>query len=177
VIPVVVGLARGERPSALQLAGMALVLAGVVLVSREPGVGRARLAAGTGLALLAAAGFGSYFVFIDRASADDALWAVVVARSCSSVLALAVAAARRSLAVASADLPVLAAVGLFDVGANAFLAFALTKGYVSIVSVLASLYPVITILLAVVVLRERPSRVQAAGGLGALMGVALISAG
>jgi drug/metabolite transporter (DMT)-like permease len=176
VIPVTVGLLRGERPSALQLFGIAVALVGVFLVSREPGQ-TGRLAAGVPLALLAALGFGSYFLFIDRASSDDALWAVVVARSTSSLLAVVAAASRRSLHAPRRLLPTLIAIGLFDVGANLLLALALNEGFVSIVSVLASLYPVITIALAVVLLRERPNRGQAAGAAAALTGAAMIAAG
>lgn len=176
VVPVTVGLARGERPSPLQLVGIGAALVGVFFVSREPG-SRGRLAAGVPLALLAAAGFGSYFLFIDRASADDAFWAVVVARTASSGIGIAAAAARGALYASPRVLPRLAVIGLFDVGANMLLALALNEGFVSIVSVLSSLYPVITIALAVVVLRERPSRGQAVGGAAALGGVALISAG
>jgi drug/metabolite transporter (DMT)-like permease len=175
-IPVAVGLARGERPSGLQLAGMAIALVGVALVSREPG-SSGKLAAGVPLALLAAAGFGSYFVFIDRASADDALWAVVVARATSSAFALAVAAARGALKLPRGQLRALVAIGLFDVAANVALAVALNEGFVSVVSVLASLYPVVTVALALGVLRERISRGQAAGAVAALTGVGLIAAG
>jgi len=175
VLPVTVGLVRGERPGTVQLGGVALALVGVVLVSREPD-STGGLATGAPLALVAAIGFGSYFVFMDRASADDPYWAVVVARASSSTLALAVAAARSSLSVRARDVPVLVAIGLFDVGANLALALALNEGFVSLVSVLASLYPVVTILLAVAMLRERPARSQALGGAVALAGVGLISA-
>jgi drug/metabolite transporter (DMT)-like permease len=173
-IPVVVGIARGERPEAIQLVGVALALIGVVLVSREPGSTRG-LAAGVPLALVAAAGFGSYFLFIDRASADDPVWAVTVARAASSTLALSVAAFAGALRLPRASLPVVIAIGLFDVGANLTLALALNEGLVSLVSVLASLYPVVTIALAIVLLHERPGRAQAAGGATALTGVALIA--
>jgi drug/metabolite transporter (DMT)-like permease len=176
VIPVTVGLARGERPSVLQLIGIAVALAGVFLVSREPGT-TSRLAAGVPLALLAALGFGSYYLFIDRASSDDAFWAVVISRSTSSFLGIAAAASRTALRAPTRLLPTIAVIGLFDVGANAMLAVALNEGFVSIVAVLSSLYPVVTIALAVIVLRERPSRGQAAGGAAALAGVGLISAG
>lgn len=174
VIPVTVGIARGERPSALQLVGVGLALAGVVLVSQEWGT-TGKLAAGVPLALLAAAGFGSYFLFIDRASADDAFWAVVAARVSSSAFALTIASFRGALRVDAGQVPTLVVIGLFDVGANAFLALALNEGFVSLVSVLASLYPVVTIALAVAVLRERLGRGQVVGGVAALAGVALIS--
>ncbi len=174
VVPVTVGLARGERPGATQLAGVALALAGVALVSREPG-SSGRLSAGVPLAFLAALGFGSYFVFMDHASADDAYWAVVVARATAATLAVIAALAWGTLRVPSRDLPVLVAIGLFDVGANLALALALNEGLVSVVSVLASLYPVVTIVLAVAILRERPARSQALGGAVALTGVGLIA--
>ena len=175
VVPVTVGLARGERPGAIQLAGVVLALVGVVLVSREPGVA-GRLSTGVPLAFLAALGFGSYFLFIDRASADDAYWAVVVARAAAATVAVTVAVSLGSLRLPARDLPVLIAIGLFDVGANLALALALNEGFVSLVSVLASLYPVVTILLAIAVLRERPARSQALGGAVALTGVGLIAA-
>jgi drug/metabolite transporter (DMT)-like permease len=174
VVPVTVGLARGERPGPTQLAGVALALAGVALVSREPG-SSGRLSAGVPLAFLAALGFGSYFVFMDHASADDAYWAVVVARATAATLAVVAALAWGSLRAPPRDLPVLIAIGLFDVGANLALALALNEGLVSVVSVLASLYPVVTILLAVAILRERPARSQALGGAVALTGVGLIA--
>jgi drug/metabolite transporter (DMT)-like permease len=174
-IPVVVGIARGERPAALQLVGVALALVGVVLVSLEHGQ-TGHLAAGVPFALVAAAGFGSYFLFMDRASADDAFWAVTVARFSASALAVTAALFAGALLVPRTSLPILIAVGLFDVGANVLLALALNEGLVSLVSVLASLYPVVTILLAIAVLHERPGRAQAVGGAAALTGVALISA-
>jgi drug/metabolite transporter (DMT)-like permease len=175
VLPVAIGLARGERPAPVQLAGVAIALVGVVLVAREPEAVRG-LAAGVPLALLAAFGFGSFFVLIDRASEDSAFWAIVVARVASSSLSLVLAVARRALRVPRSALSVLVAIGLFDVAANVFLAYALNEGLVSLVSVLASLYPVVTILLAIAVLHERPSRSQAVGGAAAVAGVALIAA-
>jgi drug/metabolite transporter (DMT)-like permease len=174
-IPVVVGIARGERPATIQLVGIVLALIGVVLVSWEHGQ-TGRLAAGVPFALLAAAGFGAYFLLIDRASSDDAFWAVTVGRLSSSTLAVTAALVTGALLVPRTALPVLVAVGLFDVGANVLLALALNEGFVSLVSVLSSLYPVVTIVLAVLVLHERAGRAQMAGGATALAGVALISA-
>ena len=152
-----------------------VALLGVVFVAREPEAVRG-LAAGVPLALLAAVGFGSYFVLMDRASADDAYWAVIAARATSSSLTLALAGARGALRVPLRALPLLIAIGVFDVGSNVLLALALNEGFVSLVSVLSSLYPVLTVLLAIAVLRERPSRTQALGGAAALAGVAMISA-
>lgn len=177
VIPVVVGLARGERPSSLQLAGILLTLLGVVLVSREESALGAGVAAGVGLALVAATGFGLYFVFLDAASDEGAAWAVLVARGTATVLAFVAAFARSAWRPPARALPTLAAIGLFDASSNVLLAVALNEGLVSVVSVLSSLYPVVTVLLAMSLLGERMGRVQAIGVAVALGGVALIAAG
>lgn len=178
LVPLAVGLARGERPGAIQLAGVGLVLAGVALTSYEPGPGGRRLAAGVGLAVVAALGFGLYYVFIAEAGEESALWAVLVARAASSLVAVVVVLARRLMSTLHArDIPVLVLIGLFDVGANCLLVLALNRGLVSLVPVLASLYPVTTVLLARAVLGERVARAQQTGVALALAGVALISTG
>ena len=177
-IPVVVGVATGDRPSAIQGAGLLLALVGVVIASREEGSAGARLAAGTGLARAAAAGFGGFFVGMDAASDGGVLWALLAARTFDVALLLGVALLLRpGLALSGRDTRDIAAVGLFDVAANALFALASTEGLVSLVAVLASLYPVVTILLARAVLGERVSTSQAAGVVLALVGVAAIAGG
>jgi drug/metabolite transporter (DMT)-like permease len=180
-VPVLVGLAEGERPGGLQIAGMAAALAGVILASREPveeGCPPANRAA-IGLALVAAAGFGTFFVGIDRASATaEVPWVIVVQRCCSvSLLVIATLVVRPSLPRDGASLLVLAAVGLLDLGANGLYALATTHGLLSVVSVLGSLYPAVTVVLARFVLAERIARVQELGVVLALAGVIAISAG
>jgi drug/metabolite transporter (DMT)-like permease len=180
VVPLVVGVAGGDRPGGLQYAGIALALVGVVLASREE-VGRG-LAGGTtrgaGLALLSALGFGLFFVCMDRASDEDVAWAILVNRSTSvTVLLVAFAALRPQVGLGRADLGVLAAVGMLDIAANVMFAIASTKDLVSLVSVLATLYPITTVGLAAVVLGERPHRTAQVGVVLALCGVALIAGG
>jgi len=180
VIPVAAGLLEGERPSATQAAGVALAIAGVATVSRETGeAGRpARLAAGVGLALAAAVGIGGFFVALDHASGRDLPWALLAARAASvGGLGLAVIALRPRLAVARADAVALALVGALDVTANGLFAAAANEGLVSLAAVLSSLYPVVTIVLARLVLAERVRRSQGGGIAAVLVGVALISAG
>ncbi|HUF01564.1 MAG TPA: EamA family transporter [Gaiellaceae bacterium] len=178
VVPISVDLARGVAPSAMQWVGVALVLAGVVILSREPVPGRARLAAGAGLAVLAAAGLGLFFVGIDASAEQSAPWAVLVARAAATVLVLVVAiATSASLRPPLRLAPALVAIGAFDTGANVLFAYATTKGAVGIVSVLAALYPLTTILLARLVLGERLSASRRAGGAVALAGAALVAAG
>jgi len=181
VIPVAAGIATGERPSALQGAGIALVLIGVALASRESGDAAelgGRRAAGVGLALLAALGLGTFLLVIDRASDGDVLWAILFSRVTAVALLIAAALVLRPrVRVGRRDLAPVLAIGAFDVTANTMFAAASTLGLVSVVAVLASLYPITTILLARIVLRERVERVQQAGAAGALAGVALLTAG
>src|SRR5438445_3360076 len=73
-IPVIVGIASGDRPSALKFVGMVCAIAGVYLAAREPGRTGSRIAAGVGLALLAALGFGGYFPFMHAAGRADFWW-------------------------------------------------------------------------------------------------------
>ena len=177
-VPFTVGVAGGERPGALQVAGIVVALAGVALASREPAAQGGGRAAGVGLALVAAAGFGLYFVCMDRAAEESVAWAVASARSTSVALALAAAlAVGASLRPAAQHLPAVAAVGLCDVGANVLFAIASTRGFLSVVSVLTSLYPVVTVALAALLLHERIGRTQRLGVIGALAGAAMITAG
>lgn len=182
-IPVVFGLASGERPSALQGAGMVVAIAGVVLAAREEGPEGAdrqgtRIASGVGLALVAALGFGSFFVGMDKAAEADALWPILINRMTGvALLAVLVAMLRPRLALGRADFGALFAVGTLDMGANALFAAATREGFVSLVSVVSSLYPVVVIALAHIVLRERTSPPQLAGAGLALGGVALIVGG
>jgi drug/metabolite transporter (DMT)-like permease len=180
VVPLVVGVAGGDRPGTLQYVGIALALLGVVLASREEVGGRlaAGTARGAGLALLSALGFGLFFVGMDRASDEDVAWAILANRVTSAtVLLAAFALVRPPLAVRRADVPVLTLIGVLDIGANAMFAVASTEGLVSLVSVLGSLYPLTTVGLAAVVLGERPHRVAQVGVVLAFCGVALIAAG
>ena len=180
VVPLVVGLAGGDRPSQVQSLGIALAIAGVVLASREKSEADAgrRVAAGAGLAIIAALGFGSFFVAMDRASDADALWAILAARTASvSVLWTAALATRTEIPREAAAWRLLIPIGLLDTGANLLYALATTQGLLSLVAVLGSVYPVVTIMLAHFFLHERLHMIQRAGAAGALGGAALISAG
>jgi len=179
-IPVLAGVAYGERPGALQLAGMVLALAGIVLAARERSeAGSARgLAAGAGFALLAALGFGSFFVVIDRASEDGVLWALLANRlTGATLLAALLLTLRPPAGFGGRDRGLLVSIGVFDVSANALFAAASTQGLVSVVGVCSSLYPVVTVLLARAFLGERVHGVQLAGVALALTGVAALGAG
>jgi drug/metabolite transporter (DMT)-like permease len=179
IVPVIVGIASGDRPSAWQLLGMGSALAGVFLAAREPErAGGTRFAAGVGLALLAAVGFGAYFPFMHAAGNADFWWASLIFRMTStSVILAAVLITRPSVAVPLRLVPMLALIGFGDMFGNLLFAAASASGLVSVTSVLASLYPIVTVVLARIVLAERVARSQEAGIGLTLAGVVLISAG
>ena len=134
---------------------------------------------GASLAAFAALCFGGFFVAMNAAT-DQAgpAWAVALNRSTSVAVLLVAGRDRATAAGASrrADLAAVASVGVLDGAANALFAFALTQGLTSTVSVLGSLYPVTTVVLAVLLLDERIARRQAAGLTTVLAGIALVSA-
>jgi drug/metabolite transporter (DMT)-like permease len=182
-IPVLLGLLSGERPGALQVAGIGLACAGVILAAREaPSEDADTRRSGRvaiGLALLAAVGFGSFFAGIDRAEeTGDVAWVLLAARTADVLILLAACAVvRPKLPTAPAALGAIAAVGVFDLLANLLFVIAAGRGLLSVVGVLGSLYPAVTVLLARVVLHERLTRTQNAGVLVTLAGVVALAAG
>lgn len=179
VVPLLVDLARGVSPSAVQWAGTACVLGGITVLARQPGPERTtRLASGVTLALVAALAFGVFVVGLDASADESVPWTVFVARGASTMLALALALATSvTIRPPAGLLPTIAAVGVFDTTANVLVAFATTKGSAGVVAVLSALYPVATIVLARVVLGERLDRPRRLGGVLALVGAAFVAAG
>jgi drug/metabolite transporter (DMT)-like permease len=180
VVPFGLSLATGERPSDLSLLGAALALAGAVLASSEERRSavpdRVRAIA---LAAVAAVALGLFTYFLGLGSREgSALSTLVGARVGSLSFLLALALVRREpLRIGARWLAPVAAVGLCDVAANALFALASGHGLLALVSVLGSLYPVVTVLLAHLVLGERLTPLQV-GGVGiALAGVAALSGG
>jgi drug/metabolite transporter (DMT)-like permease len=176
IVPVIFGIATGDSPSALQLGGVACALLGVALASIEHHEGSRRVAAGAGLALLAAAGFGFYFPWMHAAGKVDFWWASLVFRTVALLLVAAVVAQQRApLKLGKRDLAIVFAIGIGDTIGNALFAASSGHGLVSLTAVLASLYPVVTVLLAASLLRERVAPMQRAGIVLTLTGVVLIS--
>ncbi|HZO96748.1 MAG TPA: EamA family transporter [Gaiellaceae bacterium] len=180
VVPFAISLASGERPAAVALAGAPLALAGAVLASAEerraPAGERGRAVA---LAAGAAGALGLFTYFLGLGSREgSALATLLGARVGSLALLVALALWRAApLRLGRRALAPVAAVGLCDVGANALFALASGHGLLALVSVLGSLYPVTTVLLAHALLGERLTPLQL-GGVGvALAGVAAVSAG
>lgn len=180
IVPVAVGVVSGDRLTALILTGLALALAGVMLAGREAedeAAGETANRTVILLALGAAAGFGVFFVLYDTAADASVAWAILLARL-PAVPAVGLVVWRRGLALPrGGDLLRLAGAAQLDCIATALYAAAITRGALSVVAVVGSLYPVATVLLARVILRERLRRVQAAGVVLAFVGVALVSVG
>jgi drug/metabolite transporter (DMT)-like permease len=180
VVPFAISIATGERPSKLAIAGAVAALGGAVLASveerRASSPARARA---IGLAVVAALALGLFVYFLGLGSRHgDALSTLFGARVGSLALLIVVASVRRaSMRVPRRWLLAVAAVGLADVAANALFAFAAGHALLALVSVLGSLYPVVTVLLAHVVLGERLTRTQKTGVAIALAGVAAIASG
>jgi drug/metabolite transporter (DMT)-like permease len=179
VVPVAVGLARGDAPATIQLLGLAPAIAGVVILSYEEhpehaGIARRSIV----LAILAGLGFGIFFTGLDLAAADRPGWSVLAVRVGGvATVAIALFISRPRLTTVSGSIPVLLTIGIFDVLANALFAVASTKGVLPVVAVGGSMYPAFTIALAHGVLGERLARIQWAGVALALAGVAMIAAG
>ncbi len=179
IVPLLVDVARGESPAALQWLGVVLVVAGIVALSREPaGEGQRRIAAGAGLATVAALGFGLFFLGIDAGADESTAWAVTAARAASVPVVLCAAlVTSTTLRPPRQMVPLLVGVGLFDTLSNVFVATATTFGAVGIVAVLSSLYPIVTIVLAWLLLGEHLRLSKRLGGAVALAGAALVAAG
>jgi drug/metabolite transporter (DMT)-like permease len=175
-VPVVVGLAQGDRPSVWQGVGVALAVAGVVLASGlESRVGPRRPLV---LAGVAAVGFGTVIVCVVHGARTSTVMTLLVMRATSVGVLLALAAVGLAqVGARRGDLPLLAAIGIGDVGANAAMAVASTHGLLAVVAVLSSLYPAVTVLLARAVHDERLQRLQVVGVIAAMSGVVLIASG
>ena len=179
-MPFAIALAAGDRPSALALVGAGAALVGAVLASveerRASSPERARAIV---LAAFAAVALGMFVYFLRLGSRQgDVLSTLVGARIGSLALLLVLTGATRApLRLARRSVAAVAAVGLADLSANALFAVASSRGLLSLVAVLGSLYPVVTVLLAHLLLGERLTRAQQAGVALALAGVAAIAGG
>jgi len=178
MVPVIVGVGGGERPAVSAWAGILIGLAAVVLVSRTTddhphGRIHQRIIV---LAFVSGIGFGLYFVFLARAGHDSGLWPLLVSRVASAIAIVPLAAAMHSFAVVRGrPLAVALVAGACDALANMFFLLAARSGLLSLASVLTALYPAMTVLLAVVLLREHTSTVQRCGLALAAASVVLIT--
>ena len=176
VVPVLVGASLHGSPGALRLAGFALALAGVwLLTAAGGGVDRAG-ARELVLPLLAGVSFGLFLVFIHRAGGSTVLWPLTAARATSmGVLAAIGGVTGRLRLPGRSALGLTCLAGLLDTGGNAFFVLAAQAGRLDVAGVLSSLYPAATVLLACLLLGERLTGRQTAGALATLAAIVCVS--
>lgn len=176
-IPVGVGFIVDGLPAQMVLVGMGLAIVAVILVSsaQDGTEGRSR---GLGLALLAGLGFGLFGVCIGQLSEGHVFGPLVVARGTEAILIGALILVNRSAWRPPRSLLLaICGVGVLDMLGNGGYILSAQAGSLALASVLSSLYPVTTVILATVFLHERVDRRHVAGIALAVVAVALIAVG
>lgn len=176
-VPVFVGFLTGEAPDVLQVCGIVVAIVGIVLTS-GPELSGGASPRPVALAVLSGLLFGVFFLAMDAGAETDTVMTLWAMRAGVVAFFIPVALVRRTAGgVGTADYGLIALIAVGDLGANLFFAIASTLGFLSITSVLSSLYPVATVLLARLILNERLRRIQLSGVAVTMVGVALISGG
>jgi len=178
LLPVLFGLLLGERPAPSAVAGSLLCLPAILLLSWESGgaIGGKPVRTALAYGVLAGLGFGAFFISLSRTSPDAGLWPLVAARIASiSAFTVALAVTRQPFRVERAGLAPTLLAGTADMGANILFLLASHSGLLSLVAVVASLFPAPTVLLARIFLHQRIPPTRLAGLALALAGVGLIS--
>jgi drug/metabolite transporter (DMT)-like permease len=177
VVPVTIGLAQGERPGTMQVTGIVIALIGVVLASGPELKGDVDPRP-VFLAFVAAVTFGFCVYFMAKGGQINPTMTITAMRATQVILVLILALAFMSIGgLIKKDIPLLATIGATDAGANILFAFAASLGLLSVVAVLGSLYPIVTVLLAWWIHKERLIPVQYLGIAITFSGVALIAVG
>jgi len=178
VVPVCGGVLRGERPALLAWLGILLGLVAVVLISRQPSDHTQMPASWRPLlmSVLAGVGFGAYFICLASTDHDSGLWPVVISRGCSAVLVVPLLLSVDRFTRPPAGVLALATVaGGLDASANMAFLLASRHGLLSLAGVITALYPAGTVLLAMLLLKERAGTVQRAGLAVAVAAVVLLT--
>jgi drug/metabolite transporter (DMT)-like permease len=164
-----------ERLGTLVTIGVVFALLGAFMAS-GPEVSQGLPLKPVVLALGAAVGFGVCLVFMAKGSQSSAVMTMVSMRSATLIVSISILIRLRGTGgMGKANIPLLVFIGVADFSANLILGIATTKGLVSLANVLGALYPIMTALLAFVFLKERLHKVQYAGIVSAVLGVALIA--
>jgi drug/metabolite transporter (DMT)-like permease len=184
-LPVIAGALGGNHLGVIAVLGIGFALSGATAAAWEPGggpvAGHRHIGGGTVLALAAAVAIGGLFILFSRAAAASPTWAAAAVRAGglgSAALLLMIPLVRRQILTPrpAGILAAMAGIGVLDAGGDLSFAFASVHGQLAVVAVLASLYPVVTVLLAAGILRERVRPPQAIGAIVALCGVILLGA-
>lgn len=175
-LPVLIGLTRGERPTGIELGGMAIAVIGLLLACGPELSGEVK-AKPIVLASVAAITFGICVFFMAEGGKHNVLMTVTTMRFTQVAILLVVAVSVRSIGgLQKQDFGILLAIGITDAGANVLFATAASKGLLSITAVLGSLFPIVTVILAWLIHHERLQKIQYVGVALTLIGIACISA-
>ena len=179
IIPLVVGLALGERPTGLAILGVLLAIMAIVLVSQTGHIEeRKRATTGVSIAIVSGVAIGIFLVFLERTGPSAGLWPLIAARVVSvTFFTMAGLMSREKLMPRRESMPIVIGCGVLDILANILYLLAVRRGLLSIVATLTSLYPASTIILARIVLRERLRLLQQAGVACAAVAIMLIVSG
>jgi drug/metabolite transporter (DMT)-like permease len=181
-LPVVFGLAVGERPGPAALAGIVMGLVAVVVITRAPDRPAVPAAARSRQAIVCAfgsgVGFGLFYVLLERSPVDSGLWPLLGMRiSLVGLLGLLVVVRRLPVRMPAGMGPSLLALGVVNTMADLLFLLATREGLLSLVAVITSMYPAVTVALATLVLGERIAGRQVVGLVVAAGSVALIALG
>ncbi len=174
-MPVTFGMLTAGIPKPTQLAGIGVALLGIWLVSRSPRVGEETFREGMWLAFLSGIGFGGFFIFIAQVGKEQVFVPILMARTVTLVVALAMLRIKRIPAPRLSSNPIAIVAGLLDTGGNIFYLLATQYTRLDVAAVLSALYPAATVILATVVLKEKVSGVQWVGAAVCLLAIGLIT--
>lgn len=176
--PVFVGVALGERPSTWAWLGVALALPGIWLVARTPPTATDGSYSGLAEGLVAGANFGFLFVFLAQIPPDSGWLPLAITEGLAAVIVVVVAqAAGQPWVPGDRELWPAVVLGVLVAGAMVAFVAATQRGYLSISSVLSSLYPGVTVVLAILINQERVHRAQLVGLLLCGVAVGLVATG
>jgi len=178
ILPVIWGIFHGDNLSGLKMLGIAAAILGTIMAAMEKKKenNRKKWTKGIELALAAAFFIGLYFITMDHASQNNPMWASMIMRTSTLIFLIpTIAITRTPIKIAPVHLPMLCFMGIADTMAALAFAVATSSGMLSIVAVISSLYPAVTVLLSAIIIKERLQRIQSTGVVLALIGVVLIS--
>jgi drug/metabolite transporter (DMT)-like permease len=175
IVPVTVSIAVEGWPSAVQLAGFVCAIAGIWLVAKSAPA-TAESWKGFRIALAAGVGLGGFLALIAQVPPTFVYGPLIVSRIISMSMAIGIVLTRSGALPSLWSSPIALGTGVLDAGGNILYIFARQHARLDVAAVLSSLYPVSTVVLAALVMKERVTVPQAIGIALCLTAVALIAA-
>ncbi|MBW1636888.1 MAG: DMT family transporter [Deltaproteobacteria bacterium] len=179
ILPVIWGIISGDTLSGLCSLGIAIAILGslMAVMENDPKRKKRKLTRGVGLAVGSAFFVGLYFITMDTACTHHPIWASMIMRSSTLIILIPLLFfAKITIRIGKVQFPPLLLMGVMDTMAAFCFAVATSKGMLSQVAVISSLYPAVTIILSAVITGERIQKIQFSGVILAIAGITLISA-